>query len=325
MDSDNEFYLHKLQSTLELRRSKNKSYSLRAFARDLGIHPASLSAVFNKKRRLPITLCLQLCDKLQLDLKERQAFLSSAQSELLTGISWALPKDLAITSTSTKQTLKDDALHFKLLAEWEYYALLTFVDTSTFDGQIESIAQSFGWTLTKSTDLVQHLRQLGLLKIENGKLLRQQTQQLATTEDITSQALQLAHLGELDLAKARLTSTPVNLRDYSSNCMAINRHKLPQAKRLIREFRRKMETLLETGSRKDVYLLGIQLFPLTQRETSTRQRLKSAPSNSIDSISTKSNSMIPKSLKQNSIKADSTQQNFNRPNHTRPTTTKRSQ
>lgn len=255
---ESEFYLHKLQSLFELRKGKNKSYSLRAYARDLGIHPASLSAVLRKKRKLPLALCLQFCEKMKLTGAERKAFIESAQHSL----AWGMASHL--DSVNRKQTIQDDAIHFKMIAEWEYYALLTFLDTSRFDGQLESIAQSFGWTLTKTTSLVHHLMQLQLLKLHGGKLVRSNSNELKTSEDIVSQALQLAHLQELDLAKDRLPSVPVDLRDYSSNCMAINRTKIPQAKQLIREFRRNMEKLLETGSRNDVYLLGIQLFPLSQ-------------------------------------------------------------
>ena len=46
--------------------------------------------------------------------------------------------------------------------------------------------------------------------------------------------------------------------------LAIDLSKLPEAKTIIREFRRKMATLLRDGKKTDVYQLGIQFYPLTK-------------------------------------------------------------
>ena len=47
------YYINKLKQKLTEAQEKNPHYSLRAYARDLGIHPASLSLIIKSKRAFP--------------------------------------------------------------------------------------------------------------------------------------------------------------------------------------------------------------------------------------------------------------------------------
>ena len=53
-----------LKDELQKRKEKNRSYSLRAFARDLGIGATSLSDLFNGKRKLSPKNVTKVMDKL---------------------------------------------------------------------------------------------------------------------------------------------------------------------------------------------------------------------------------------------------------------------
>jgi len=49
--------------------------------------------------------------------------------------------------------------------------------------------------------------------------------------------------------------------------MAIDPKNLPEAKKLIREFRKNLSVLLEEGTKTEVYDLNIQLLPATDVST----------------------------------------------------------
>ena len=51
--NDNTDYIEIVKNEFERRKSKNKSYSLRAYARDLGISPSYLSKLLNSQ--VPLT------------------------------------------------------------------------------------------------------------------------------------------------------------------------------------------------------------------------------------------------------------------------------
>ncbi|MNL56226.1 hypothetical protein D3C87_1797040 [compost metagenome] len=61
-----------------------------------------------------------------------------------------------------------------------------------------------------------------------------------------------------------LQKVPVEYRDISHITMAISPQNLPRAKEEIRKFRKKMAQLLEEGDASEVYLMGVQLVPLTR-------------------------------------------------------------
>ena len=46
--------------------------------------------------------------------------------------------------------------------------------------------------------------------------------------------------------------------------LAIDPEKIPEAKLIIREFRKKMGSLLNSGTKREVYQLGIQFYPVTK-------------------------------------------------------------
>ncbi|MEE6249990.1 MAG: hypothetical protein VX583_06285, partial [Bdellovibrionota bacterium] len=53
MENTKAHYIHILMEKLSSRQSRNPSYSLRAFANDIGIHPSSLSQILKGNRGLP--------------------------------------------------------------------------------------------------------------------------------------------------------------------------------------------------------------------------------------------------------------------------------
>ena len=60
-----------------------------------------------------------------------------------------------------------------------------------------------------------------------------------------------------------LFAVPVESRDITSMTMAIDKNKIPEAKRKIKQFRRNLCQFLESGEKNEVYNLNVQLIPLT--------------------------------------------------------------
>ncbi len=56
------------------------------------------------------------------------------------------------------------------------------------------------------------------------------------------------------------------MRDVSGMTMAVSKERLAEARKMIRDFRRRISGYMEGGKRNAVYRLNIQLFPLTQEK-----------------------------------------------------------
>ncbi|MGE3608453.1 MAG: DUF4423 domain-containing protein [Bacteriovoracaceae bacterium] len=249
------YHIHKIQEGLSQKQKSNPSYSLRAYARDLGMHPATLSQVMKGQRPLPIKNSHLVVDKLSLGPKEKTLFLESLYRSKTTIDS--------IKIDENDERFMLDESYYKVIAEWEHYAVLTLFDVDSFDCSIDEVSKRLGITTNRSQVVIENLLTSGLLKLEDGKYIKTQ-KHVRTTEDISSKALRESHLETLDIGKQKLDEIEVGLRDFSAMTIAVDPEKLTEAKTIIREFRQKMAALLRDGSRQDVYQLAIQFYPLTQ-------------------------------------------------------------
>ena len=58
------FYINKIKEDLSHKQRLNPHYSLRAYARDLGIHSSTLSQILKGKRPLPLKNSVEIVKKL---------------------------------------------------------------------------------------------------------------------------------------------------------------------------------------------------------------------------------------------------------------------
>jgi uncharacterized protein (TIGR02147 family) len=251
------FYLQRLKEDLSRRQRKSPSYSLRAFARDLDLHPATLSLMFKGKRSLPFKNSVSVADKLNLGPKERTYFLESLHREKT-----SLDK-IKISDNDDRFML--DESYFAVIAEWEHDAILTLMDCSDFIFSKEEISERLSISSIRTEVVINNLLQCGLL-IQNESGFSKAYPSIRTTEDIASTALKLSHKETMDIGKDKLEDVDVMMRDFSSMMIAVDTEKMTEAKTIIREFRQKMSALLRDGHKTDVYQLAIQFYPLTKND-----------------------------------------------------------
>jgi uncharacterized protein (TIGR02147 family) len=259
------YYVRFLKEGLSRRQRTNPRYSLRSYARDLDVHPATLSQVFKGRRPLPLKDSRKVTLKLGLSPREQTLFMESLfQSKTKLD-------DIRIDPNDERFML--DESHFKVIAEWEHYAVLTLFDTEGFEPLTSAIALRLGISTDRTEVVLSNLTTSGLLKAEDGRLQKSHPS-VRTTEDIKSQALKLSHRETLEMGMRKLDETEIEFRDFSSTTLAVDPEKLTEAKTIIREFRQKMASLLRDGRRTEVYQLAIQFYPLTKNEDTKQGEVK---------------------------------------------------
>lgn len=257
METQTNYYQFKLKETLSLKQRENPQYSLRAFARDLDIHPGTLAKVINGERPLPLKNSKTVMNKLKLGPADQTRFMESLLRRK-TNID-----NIKIDPLDARHIV--DESNYKVLAEWEHFIVTDLFDLPEFEATLEAVSKRLDITTIRAEVVIENLITSGLLtKDENGKLYRVHSS-IKTTEDIKSQALKDAHQETLQIGMKKLEEIEVELRDFSSSAMAIDLDQLLEAKTIIREFRQKMAALLRDGQNKtDVYQLAIQFYPLTK-------------------------------------------------------------
>lgn len=251
------FYVKIIKEELIKRKKKSSSYSMRAFARDLDINQATLSRVMNGQRSLPLRFVKTVADKITLSAQDRTLFFESIYRK---STSLDLIK-ISDEEDDDRFMLDDD--YISIVAEWEYYGILTLFDIPTFSGSINEIKKYYDLPDARIAFVMQKLLAGNFIKETEKGFERTYEGSPRTTEDIKSIALQKTHLETLEIAKEKLFNIDVELRDFSHVTFAVDIEKITEIKNIIREFRQKLLALAKDGQKDEIYRVAIQLFPLS--------------------------------------------------------------
>jgi transcriptional regulator with XRE-family HTH domain len=241
--------LDHLQKEFAARSRKNARYSLRAFAKSLGMHPATLSALLNRRRPLTLRTAAHLVEALPLDLDRKR--------DLLLATVNAPPADVHDPHVLTRET-------FEVISSWEYDATLCLLQLPGKNGSIYSIASRLGIGTGRALECLRRLERLGLVRKTRGRWEVVHLQ-LETSGEASGEALRRVHRQYLRKALEALDTMAPSEREVSGTTMAIDARKLPEARRRIRRFRQELTRFLEGGEKNAVFRLGVQLYPLAFR------------------------------------------------------------
>ncbi len=258
----NFYFVRVLQSEFNSRLRKNSGYSLRAFAKHLLLNPAELSLILRNKRGMTDQKAERITKILCLSPKEKEAFLNSLAASRRKTRSKQLED-----SKKNPIEIEETELTFKIISEWEHFAILSLMDNCDFTCCNEWISERLGIPKLRTEECIRNLEESGYLKTKvNGlnKVYEKVHKDLKTTEDVLSVALMKSHLENSDIAKKKLREVPLELRDFSSVTISLNKKNLTDAKKIIRKFRKEFAELLDSSSGDHVYQINLQLFPLTK-------------------------------------------------------------
>lgn len=269
MRENKPFYHELLHGEFQRRRAKNPAYSLRAFSKNLGIHPSTLSGVFLRRRRLAFKDALVVAEKLRLDELQKKTLFASllADEEDFRQAGWPF-RGAGIFQTTRPI---DESISYKVIAEWEHYALFFLIQTEDFLSEPDWMAQRLGVSRARIEEVVDNLLGGGFIRRGNNGELSLARETLATTDEHASQALRVSHRESLEAAHKALETWGLDERDFTSSVFAIELAQVPQLKKEIRRFYDRLRKYAKKKSRNEVYELCISLFPRTQlRRSKTR-------------------------------------------------------
>lgn len=229
------------------RRKRRRSYSLRAFARQLGLQSGPLSELLRGKRPLTGALAERLADALNFDPEARERWVLAARGTA----------NAPVSTPRSPRPLDDE--RFALIADWYHYGILSLLETASWRDSYRWIAEQLGIAEAEAKEAMQRLHRLGLVARRRGRWIA--TGNFTSTHDVPSAALRKHHRQLLAQAVDALDTVSVDERDVTSMTLAIDPRRLPEAKRRIKAFRRELAAFLEGGDATAVYQLCIQLFP----------------------------------------------------------------
>ncbi len=263
METSQSYYLVKIKEALSIKQRNNPYYSLRAFARDIGIHPATLSQIINGKRDLPKRDCEKVLSKLNLGPKERSLFVESLRNK----------KNNLKRSDEDQRYLIDES-HYKIISEWEHFAVLELFNIKNFKKTNEDIADRLNLSMNRVDVVTTNLLMASLISKDKDGFFYKIHHDVKTSDNLKSQALRDSHKETMLMGVKKIEDIEIDKRDFSSITMAIDPSKIEDAKFIIKEFRKKMNSLSQEGNVSEVYQLGVQFYPLTHSDSKENRSLQ---------------------------------------------------
>ncbi|MCB0412496.1 MAG: DUF4423 domain-containing protein, partial [Bdellovibrionales bacterium] len=205
------------------RSRNNTSYSLRAFARSLGIDSSTLSAILNNKRPVTLKMARRLIDGLGItDVKEAQMLIMSTLS--------GHNEELGINYTEFELVVAET------LASWEHFAILSLLEIPSIAATPKEISRRLNIPLGIVMECLTRLRKLGLvMDLESGHW-RVTGKDMTTPSGVPNPAIREGNRQYIIKAIESLDSDPVEVREISGTTVAISKSRLNDAKKLIRDF-----------------------------------------------------------------------------------------
>ncbi len=242
-----------LRAELARRGEKNARYSLRAFAKSLGMSHTVLSLVMSGKRQLSKRAAARVVNALALSPEESQALFRERSETASNFVATPTPLDLDT---------------FAVISEWYHFAILSLLEIPKARLETGWISKQLGITNLEASLAIERLTRLGLIARGKEGRWRQTKKSYRIDPRYSTAATRRFQFQLLDKATQSLQNEPLDHRDHTSTTFAMDPALLPYAKARIQKFRRQLSSELEQlGTPKRVYNLTVQLCGCSRETT----------------------------------------------------------
>ncbi|MAZ50022.1 MAG: hypothetical protein CME65_15780 [Halobacteriovoraceae bacterium] len=251
-------------------KARNPGYSLRAWAKSLGMKShGPLHAILKKQRKIPKNLIIPLIKTLKLDKEEAKYF------ELLVDLSRAKKPEeidfykdkLAKLSPVPLREIHDleaykyltDPIHFTVA---EMTQLKEFNDSPAWMKKSLRVNQN----MRELEVIIERLRNLGIVQRKKKNHYEKPLQHLYTKLEVTSEVVQNYHKFCSELAIDQVSKQDISEKEFNALCFNIKKKDLPQIKEQIRDFINRLVEENEAPAHEgdETYQLNVQFFSLTK-------------------------------------------------------------
>jgi uncharacterized protein (TIGR02147 family) len=245
-----------LQRELVERCKKNPKYSLRSFARQLGVSASLLSRVLTGAREPSNQFSSKVAASLQWDPSVLKRINSRPNASHRLGEF----RDLMVDQ-------------FEVLSDWIHYAIFELMETKDFQPNMKWMAARLGVSTYEVQMAIERLESLKLIRVDEKGFQKIVPDITTTSYEFSTVALRQLQRQFLEQAARAMDEVPMELRSQTTMTMAIDPRRIKEAKERIHKFRREMITFLqESQNLNEVYNLTIGFYPLTKKQMKTGEK-----------------------------------------------------
>jgi uncharacterized protein (TIGR02147 family) len=266
-------YRSYLQAELARRCDRNPRYSLRAFSLALGLSPGALSELLSGKRVPSVPAARRILSRLGLEPDRERELLASVERARAER-NPVLKAGARATRPAAAPVAEIDLDAFRIIGDWYHMAILFLTDVEGFQPDPRWISGALGISATEAALAVERLVRLGMLR-RHGARLRRAHRDLATSgRDRTTAAHRRHQRQILEKAIHSLENEPLENRSNTGLTFAANPARLPEARRMIEGFQRRLCRTMQGGRKTALYQLSLAVFPLQKSPSPAKKRKK---------------------------------------------------
>lgn len=262
-------YRQMLKTELADRIGRNPAYSLRAMAKQVELSPSLLSRVCQGSKGLSLDSLFRVANALGFDGAKKEIFFTLWQIDNASTAEARIPlmeKLQALQPGIGSHYLSLDA--FRVISDWYHLAIRELVGTKDFNPNPKAIAATLGISTLEAENAIDRLLRLEMLtRRPDGGLEKTEGHVLASSA-MPNEALRKYHGQTLQKAIESLSRFSPQEKFVGSETFAFDDKQLPAANAILEECFTKLVKLASKGkSRRQVFHLGIQFFPLSKKGT----------------------------------------------------------
>lgn len=256
-------YRSVLKFEYNLKIQKNKSYSLRAFARDLQITPSRLSEILSGKQGLSPQKALHLAKQLKYNKKKSEWFCNLVSSEYSRS-----PYIKAQAKEKLRPFLngvEQEALSYEMpfVVQKIHFIIRRLTQVKNFQSDPKWIAKKLSEPEAKIKKAISEMLRAGMLKKEaSGELFINENYSVHTNNSKSTTIASNLYkdcFNDIITAKEKF---PLSQRHAGIHFFSYNKNQIEEIKSLIQEFEDKLDHLTyKTQDPDSVYMVMISLNP----------------------------------------------------------------
>ncbi len=257
-------YRELLREELGLRKSKNPSYSMRSFSRDLKVSVSMLSDVLAEKRSFTRKTALMVLSKLNLSSLEQELFIHSVELEQKTNQSAPKQAKSNLSSFGRVLEIKKDQTHF--IEDPLHLAALALFGIKKAKVNDLTLVKKFGLFLHEAQKIIQRLIRLGAIHQESHEL-KLKNDFIYSADCTLNLSIQKFHLNCLNRAAQSIKTDPITERDFQTYIYAIDQQDFANIQKEVADFQRTLyERYAQKASANRVYSIQIQCIPISKKD-----------------------------------------------------------
>ena len=257
-----------LQVELKTRLERRPHYSMRAFARDIGISPSSLVEFLSEKTGFSTARAHDVAVRLKLNADEKEHFIDLVEAKYSRFIEKRKKAKQRIQLRKKAGSGRFGVDEFLVISDWYHLAIVELIDMNPVNCSPSKISRALGIDMETATQGLKRLKKLKLVVRDN------KTNDWRASEDWTvlggespSEAVRNFHEQFLELGKKALETQGMNKRTSLSGLMSIDKDRREEFQNELQKMFTQVAAKYCDTDKKDLLVgLTIQGFEVYEKE-----------------------------------------------------------